>query len=64
LDNTTIYNYPDPNRCLADLRLADPREEKARIEQTKGGLFRDSYKWILDNGQFRRWQEEKDSRVL
>ncbi|KAK3379430.1 hypothetical protein B0T24DRAFT_156142 [Lasiosphaeria ovina] len=52
------------NRCLADLRLADPREEKARIEQTKGGRFRDSYEWILDNDEFRRWQHEKRSCVL
>ena len=62
--STVVHSYPDPNRCLADLRLADPREEKARIEQTKGGLFRDSYKWILDNDQFCRWQKDSRSRVL
>lgn len=59
-----VYNCPNPKRCLADLRLADPREEKARIEQTKGGLLRDSYKWILDNDEFLRWRHDQHSSLL
>ncbi|KAK4154419.1 hypothetical protein C8A00DRAFT_32767 [Chaetomidium leptoderma] len=59
-----IYNEPNANRCLADLRLTDPRVDKTRIEQTKDGLLRDSYKWILRHGDFRRWRDGKDSRML
>ncbi|CAK7242866.1 MAG: hypothetical protein STHCBS139747_004369 [Sporothrix thermara] len=34
------------------------------MEQTKGGLFNDSYRWILDNADFRRWRNDKNSRLL
>ncbi|KAH6985561.1 hypothetical protein EDB80DRAFT_873167 [Ilyonectria destructans] len=63
---TEVHNYNEPNRnrCLADLRLTDPRDDKTRIEQTKGGLLKDSYKWILDHKDFRRWRDDRDSRLL
>lgn len=63
---TEVHNYNGPgySRCLADLRLTDPRDDKLRIEQTKGGLLRDSYKWILEHEVFRRWQDDQDSRLL
>ncbi|KAL2141950.1 hypothetical protein VTI28DRAFT_1785 [Corynascus sepedonium] len=51
-------------RCLADLRCTDPRDDKKRIEDEKGGLLRDSYRWVLDNTEFQRWREDKDSRLL
>ncbi|RYP31995.1 hypothetical protein DL767_005440 [Monosporascus sp. MG133] len=51
-------------RCLADLRSTDPRDDKIRIEQTKGGLLRDAYKWVLDNAEFQRWRHEEHSRLL
>ena len=50
--------------CLADFRLVDPRNEKIRIERTKGGLFPDSFRWILDNSEFRRWHRENQSQLL
>jgi hypothetical protein len=34
--------------CLQDLQATDPRDDKDRIEQDKGGLFGDSYHWILE----------------
>jgi hypothetical protein len=49
---------------LKDLRATDPRYDKTRIEQTKGGLLRDSYRWILDNTQFRRWHDNVESTIL
>ncbi|RYO77895.1 hypothetical protein DL764_010167 [Monosporascus ibericus] len=52
------------NRCLADLGVTDPRADKMRIEHTKGGLLKDSYKWILDHADFRRWRDDRDSRLL
>jgi hypothetical protein len=54
----------EDNCCLADLLLTDPRNEKIRIERTKGGLLNDSFRWILDNSQFQRWREDKQSQLL
>ncbi|KAH7418702.1 hypothetical protein BKA64DRAFT_691198 [Cadophora sp. MPI-SDFR-AT-0126] len=34
--------------------LTDPREDKKRIEDTKGGLLRDSYRWILEHPNFQQ----------
>ncbi|KAH7119393.1 hypothetical protein B0J13DRAFT_457793, partial [Dactylonectria estremocensis] len=45
-------------QCLIDLRETDPRDDKTRIEDTKGGLLRDSYRWILDNDDFQRWRDD------
>ncbi|KAL7903791.1 hypothetical protein GGI35DRAFT_465204 [Trichoderma velutinum] len=49
-NNSTIYqgdvHYHSPNdiKCLTDLRITYPRDDKTRIETTKGGLFKDSYR--------------------
>jgi hypothetical protein len=51
-------------RCLADLRLTDPREDKHRIAATKGGLFQGASNWIFDHGGFRRWRDADDIRLL
>lgn len=56
--------YQSEDRCLADLRSTDPRDDKIRIEQTKGGLLKDSYRWILGNADFRRWRDNENSRLL
>ncbi|KAF2734270.1 HET-domain-containing protein [Polyplosphaeria fusca] len=50
--------------CTRDLHVTDPRRDKARIEETKGGLLEDSYHWILENPDFRRWQGEPQGRLL
>jgi hypothetical protein len=47
-----------------DLRATDPRDDKKRIEETKGGLFQESYRWILDNDDFQRWDRDQQSRLL
>jgi hypothetical protein len=52
------------NKCLQDLRLTDPCDDKKRIEDTKGGLLADSYRWILDNPSFQQWHDDKQSRLL
>jgi len=51
-------------QCIKDLRLTDPRDDKMRIEQTKGGLLQDSFRWILDNSDFRQWRDDDQSRLL
>jgi hypothetical protein len=51
-------------KCVQDLRLTDPRDDKKRIEETKGGLIEDSYRWILQNPNFQQWQIDQRSRLL
>lgn len=59
-----IHETSADNKCLADLRLTDPRDDKKRIEQTKGGLLKGSYRWILDNPDFRQWRDNSQSNLL
>ena len=51
-------------RCVQDVRHTDPRDDKKRIEDTKGGLLADSYCWVLANPTFQQWQQRLDSRLL
>lgn len=49
---TSVLLGRDPLRetnkqCIADLRVTDPRDDKTRIQDTKGGLFKDSYVWVV-----------------
>jgi hypothetical protein len=46
-----------------NLRLTDPRDDKKRIEETKGGLLEDSYRWILKNSDFQQWRKNPEYRV-
>jgi hypothetical protein len=48
---------PSPHECLRDLRVTDPRDDRARIEGDKDRLLRDCYAWILDDASFQRWRE-------
>jgi len=38
--------------CVKDLYTTDLWLDKWRIEETKGGLLKDLYLWILDNPDF------------
>ena len=59
------HDVKEANRiCLQHLRTTDPRHDKRRIELTKGSLLKDSYRWILDNPQFRLWHNDEQSRLL
>jgi hypothetical protein len=51
-------------KCIQDLRLTDPRDDKKRIEDTKGGLLWDSYHWILQNSDFQQWRNDQQSCLL
>ncbi|KAK7426210.1 hypothetical protein QQZ08_007239 [Neonectria magnoliae] len=51
-------------QCLKDLRVTDPRDDKTRIQETKGGLLKGSYRWILDNDDFQRWRDDLQSQLL
>ncbi|KAK3947045.1 NACHT domain-containing protein [Pseudoneurospora amorphoporcata] len=53
--------------CLAKLWPTGPREphvEKERIEQAKGGLLANAYRWVFDNPDFNRWRQLRESRLL
>ncbi|KAJ5899031.1 hypothetical protein N7495_003775 [Penicillium taxi] len=50
--------------CLRDLRTTNPYDDKNRIIETNGGLLKDSYRWILDNEEFKRWQDSPSHRLL
>ncbi|CAN9465448.1 unnamed protein product [Alternaria alternata] len=50
--------------CLRDLRHGDPKDDKKRIEETKGGLLADSYCWVLDNATFQQWQRDPQRQLL
>ena len=52
------------NKCLQDLRLSDPRDDKTRIEDTKDGLLEGSYHWVLKTSDFQRWRDDQQSRLL
>jgi hypothetical protein len=49
---------------LQHLRLTDPRDDKKRIEETKGGLLEDSYHWILECSDFQQWRNGQQSQLL
>ncbi|EGD85581.1 hypothetical protein H112_06488 [Trichophyton rubrum D6] len=49
---------------LKDLRLTDPRDDKSRILDTKGGLLAKSYEWIVDFGDFKKWRSDQGSGVF
>ena len=52
------------NKCLQDLRLTDPRDDKKRIEDIKSGLPAASYRWILGNSYFQKWRYDKQRQLL
>ncbi|KAH6700681.1 hypothetical protein BKA61DRAFT_529778 [Leptodontidium sp. MPI-SDFR-AT-0119] len=52
------------NKCLHDLHLSNPHDDKKRIEDTKGGLLKDSYGWILENSDFQMWRDSQQSQLL
>jgi hypothetical protein len=44
-------------RCVQDLHSTNPRDDKERIEEIKGGLLVDSYRWVLSNITFQQWRQ-------
>ncbi|CAG8945733.1 unnamed protein product [Penicillium salamii] len=50
--------------CLKHLRVTNPCDDKDRIENDKGGLLKNSYRWILDHDDFKQWQNDPESQLL
>ena len=63
-DQETQQTSEKDQQCLKDLRLTNPRDDKARIERTKGGLLQDSYRWVLDNPNFQRRRYHPENQLL
>jgi hypothetical protein len=61
---TRLSSNGEDRECIQHLRLTDPRDDKKRIEETKGGLLEDSYHWILENSDFQQWRNDQQSRLL
>ncbi|RYP55521.1 hypothetical protein DL770_010904 [Monosporascus sp. CRB-9-2] len=59
-----LVQSDEDKRCLEHLRTTDPRDDKKRIEDTKGGLVRSSSDWILGHEDFRRWRDHDEARLL
>lgn len=59
-----LEEYYKIQEYIQDLRLTDPRDNKKRIKDTKGGLLEGSYHWILENSDFQQWRNDQQSRLL
>jgi hypothetical protein len=59
-----MQNNEKDVHCLKDLRLTDPRHDKTRIEQTKGGLLPGACRWVLDASEFQQWRDDEKNRLL
>lgn len=59
-----IHDTDEDKRCLKALCVTDPLHDKTRIEESKGGLLRDSYRWVLENPDFKRWRDDPESQLL
>ncbi|KAJ9482532.1 hypothetical protein VN97_g10895 [Penicillium thymicola] len=65
IGNVTIVQSETLSQaCLRDLRTTNPSDDKNRVKNTNGGLLEDSYRWILDNEEFRQWQDNPSNRLL
>ncbi|KAL2887438.1 Vegetative incompatibility protein HET-E-1 [Ceratocystis lukuohia] len=58
------HEEENDKQCLSDLYITDPCTDKKNIEEKKGGLLKDSYKWILEHAHFRQFLNEMQSRTL
>ncbi|KAL2818955.1 hypothetical protein BJX63DRAFT_429025 [Aspergillus granulosus] len=54
----------EDQRCLQDLLLSHPSDDLRRIEATNGGLLVDSFQWVLDNAEFRKWHSSPQNQLL
>ncbi|KKF92354.1 Vegetative incompatibility protein HET-E-1 [Ceratocystis platani] len=51
-------------QCLRDLFVTNPHKDKKNIEDKKGGLLKDSYKWILEHKDFQNFKNDAKSQIL
>ncbi|RAL07840.1 WD40 repeat-like protein [Aspergillus homomorphus CBS 101889] len=56
--NYNYYNQQDDSKSI------NPELDKQRIEKEKGGLLRDSYRWVLDHDDFKSWRYTAGNQML
>ncbi|MBE3045592.1 hypothetical protein IMZ48_24200, partial [Candidatus Bathyarchaeota archaeon] len=54
----------EDQECRGDLFETDPNDDKARIEEDKGGLKPEVFSWVLQNADFRDWKNDHPRRLL
>ncbi|KAE9583666.1 hypothetical protein CGMCC3_g345 [Colletotrichum fructicola] len=59
-----LHHDDKDKECLARLCVINPETHKAKIQRTGGGLLKDSYEWILDHEDFRRFHSNPQNRLL
>ena len=65
LNRRTVSDLsPEDEVCIRDLCLTDPYNVKKRIERAKGGLLRNSCRWILEEDSFQEWCSGPQGRIL
>ncbi|KKF94495.1 Vegetative incompatibility protein HET-E-1 [Ceratocystis platani] len=60
----TVCHDEKDKECLRDLYVTDPRTDKKNIEERKGGLMKDCYRWIVEHKDFQQFLQEEESRIL
>ncbi|PWI64171.1 hypothetical protein PCL_12072 [Purpureocillium lilacinum] len=58
------YKDDIDRKCMRNLFETDPREDKKRIQEAKGNLLKDCYRWIIDHAEFKRFCADSRSRLL
>ncbi|UPL03209.1 hypothetical protein LCI18_014143 [Fusarium solani-melongenae] len=64
---TEVHNHEGhqaDDECLRDLRTTDPRIDRTRIENDKGGLVQGSCNWVLEDSNFQQWRQRTNDRLL
>jgi hypothetical protein len=59
-----LEEYKEVEKCIRDLCITNPHDDKQRIEETKGGLLEESYRWILENSDFEHWRSTQQNALL
>ncbi|KAF0644051.1 hypothetical protein FPSE5266_20056 [Fusarium pseudograminearum] len=52
------------NECLRELLVTNPSKDKKNILFSKGGLFYDSYRWIMESNEYQQWLKKDDNNLL
>ncbi|KAL7803365.1 hypothetical protein V8C44DRAFT_353199 [Trichoderma aethiopicum] len=50
--------------CLRDLYITNPRNDRKRLLDAKGGLLPDSFDWVVKSATFQQWHREKQINLL
>ncbi|KAG9200689.1 hypothetical protein G6514_006708 [Epicoccum nigrum] len=50
--------------CVRDLYVTDTRDDKHRIQETKGGLLKDASHWIYNTSEYQEWFKAEQGSIL